>query len=120
MPDSVQEGPKRCVMHTEKIHELELSVVEMKGDVKHIREKIDNGLSSTVNGLNSIITGISEKLSTMAVERATMNTILLANSSFIDKLKGALVWVSVCSVAGGLMTVVWRFIHAYIENSIGA
>ena len=75
---------KTCVLHTEKIHELELSMVEIKGDVKHIRERIDNGLSATVSK-------IWEKMNEMAVGRARMETTVENNSNFIDKVKNAFI-----------------------------
>ena len=107
MPDSATMDDTRCVMHTEKIHELELSMVEIKGDVKHIRERIDNGLSATISK-------VWDKLNNMAVDRAKMETMVSSNSSFIDKLKGALIWVSVMSVAGGGIALVWKIVHTYI------
>ena len=109
MPTDIKED--RCIMHTEKIHELELSMVEIKGDVKHIRERIDNGLSATISK-------IWDKMNTMAIYRVKMETIVSLNSSFLDKLKGALIWVSVISVAGGVIGVAWRVIHAYISNNV--
>jgi len=108
MPTDIKED--RCIMHTEKIHELELSMVEIKGDVKHIRERIDNGLSATISK-------IWDKMNTMAIDRVKMETIVSANCSFLDRLRGALVWVSVISVAGGLIGVGWKLIHTYMTNN---
>jgi len=110
MPDNITKENRTCIMHTEKIHELELSMVEIKGDVKHIRERIDNGLSATISK-------IWDKMNTMAVERVKMETIVAGNSSFIDKLRGALIWVSVISVAGGAIGVAWKLIHTYVTNA---
>lgn len=110
MPDTTTKEDTRCIMHTEKIHELELSMVEIKGDVRHIRERIDNGLSATISK-------IWDKINIMAVDRAKMETLVEGNSSFIDKAKGALIWVSVISVAGGVIGVAWKVIHAYISNN---
>jgi len=110
MPDTTTKEDQRCIMHTEKIHELELSMVEIKGDVRHIRERIDNGLSATV-------TKVWDKLSSMSVDRAKMETIVASNATFIDKLKNALIWVSVTSVAGGVIMLIFKVIHAYISNN---
>jgi len=101
---------KTCVLHTEKIHELELSMVEIKGDVKHIRERIDNGLSATVSK-------IWEKMNEMAVGRARMETTVENNSNFIDKVKNAFIWVSVSGIAGGVITLVWRLAHSYLTQT---
>ena len=110
MPDTKATEDPRCIMHTEKIHELELSMVEIKGDVRHIRERIDNGLSATISK-------IWDKMNIMAVDRAKMETIVEGNSSFVDKLKGAIIWVSVIGIAGGVTGVTWKIIHAYISNN---
>ena len=110
MPEHTTTEREQCVMHTDKIHELELSMVEIKGDVKHIRERIDNGMGATISK-------VWDKLNIMAVDRAKMETMLSNNTSFIDKLKGALIWVSVISVAGGVVGVVWRVVHTYISNN---
>jgi hypothetical protein len=53
----------------------------------------------------------------MAVERAKMETIVTGNSSFIDKIRGALIWVSVISVSGGMIALVWKLVHAYIVSN---
>jgi len=110
MPETTTKDNSTCIMHTEKIHELELSMVEIKGDVKHIRERIDNGLSATISK-------IWDKMNVMAVDRAQMETIVKGNSSFIDKVKGAIIRVSVFSVAGGAIALVWKLIHTYITSN---
>jgi hypothetical protein len=109
MPDATITD-NRCIMHTEKIHELELSMVEIKGDVKHIRERIDNGISATISK-------VWDKLNDMAVGRAKMETTVEGNSSFIDKLKSAFIWVSVSAVGGGIIALVWRLLHSYLTTS---
>jgi hypothetical protein len=110
MPDNTAKEDDRCIMHTEKIHELELSMVEIKGDVRHIRERIDNGLSATISK-------IWDKMNTMAVDRVKMETMVAGNSSFVDKLRGAIIWVSVIGIAGGVLGVAWKVVHAYISNN---
>jgi hypothetical protein len=104
----------QCVMHSEKIHQLELGMVEIRGDVKHIRERIDNGLGTTISK-------VWDKLNTMALERARedaeIKTQVLANSGFIEKLKNALIWISVTSVAGGVITLVLRFLFEFTKSS---
>ena len=99
----------QCIMHSEKIHQLELNLVEVKGDVKHIRERIDNGLSATISK-------VWDKLNTMDINRATMEAIVKNNSLFLDKLKTALIWVSVTGVAGGVITLMWKLAHHYLTS----
>jgi len=111
MPDTATTERNQCVMHTEKIHELELAMVEMKGDVKHIRERIDNGLSSTV-------TKVWDMLNSMSVDRARMDAVVAANSSFIEKLRDALIKISVGGIIGGVVFLAWKLIEAYIKHNI--
>lgn len=110
MSDSTTTEKDTCIMHTEKIHELELSMVEIKGDVKHIRERIDNGISSTVSK-------VWDKLNDMAVSRAKMETTVIEHSSFVDKLKGAFIWISVSAVGGGVLALIWRLLHTYMTKA---
>jgi len=121
MPEAILRDKDQCIMHTEKIHKLELSMVEIQGDVKHIRERIDNGLSATVtkvwDKLQAMSTERAKVDQATAVDRAKIETIVSANSSFIDKLKNALIWVSVTGVAGGIVTLVFKLIHSYISNN---
>ena len=35
----------------EKIHKIELEVTEIKGNLKHIGERLDNGISQTMNNI---------------------------------------------------------------------
>lgn len=109
MPDATMTDDK-CIMHTEKIHELELSMVEIKGDVKHIRERIDNGISATISK-------VWDKLNDMAIGRAKVETTVEDNSLFIDKLKGAFIWVSMTAVGGGIIALIWRLLHTYMTTN---
>ena len=40
----------------EKLHEMEIRQVEIQGDVKHIKGRIDNGMSHTIANLNTLLT----------------------------------------------------------------
>ena len=40
---------ERCVRHEEEMHRLEIEMTQVRGDVTHIKDKIDNGLSTTVD-----------------------------------------------------------------------
>lgn len=115
MPEATITDKDTCVMHTEKIHELELSMVEIKGDVKHIRERIDNGLSATISK-------VWDKLNTMALARADKDARIEVdvenNKNFIDKLRNALIWIAVSAVAGGVITVAYRIIHTYATKNM--
>ena len=39
-----------------KLHEMEVRQVEIQGDVKHIKTRIDNGMSHTIANLNQLLT----------------------------------------------------------------
>jgi len=110
MPEYKTKDNDTCILHTERIHALELSMVEIKGDVKHIRERIDNGLSATV-------TKVWDKLNEMTVNRVKLETLVEGNVSFLDKIKSAFIWVSVTSVFGGIIALVWKLVHTYIQSA---
>jgi len=106
---------EQCVMHSEKIQKLELDFVEIRSDVKHIRERIDNGLGTT-------IAKVWDKLNDMAIDRARndteFRTKLVANSNFIACLRNAIVWISVSSVAGGVIALAWRLLHEFASSVV--
>jgi len=110
MTPNIDSTEGRYTMQERKIQKLEISMVEIKGDVRHIRERIDNGLSATV-------TKVWDKLQAMAVDRAKLETLVGANSTFLDKLKGSIIWVSVVSIAGGVIGLSWKLILAFITNT---
>lgn len=39
-----------------KLHEMEVRQVEIQGDVKHIKGRIDNGMSHTIANLDKLLT----------------------------------------------------------------
>ena len=77
---------KRLIDHDKRIRFIELKMTEVGGDVKHIKDRIDNGLSST---MTKIFTRIDEIFP--AVKE---------NSYWVSKIKGAFVWVSVIGIGG--------------------
>jgi len=97
-----------CKKHDGEIREIQIQLTEIVGDVKHIKDRIDNGLSATV-------TKIWDKLNIMAIERTKLETIVASNCFFLDKLKSAIIRVSVFSVAGGAIAIAWKIIHTYIS-----
>jgi chromosome segregation ATPase len=41
---------------TEKIQTIEIRQVEIQGDIKHVRGRIDNGMSKTIHNLDQTLT----------------------------------------------------------------
>jgi hypothetical protein len=39
-----------------KLHEMEVRQVEIQGDIKHIRSRIENGMSHTIHNLDQMLT----------------------------------------------------------------
>lgn len=78
----------------EELSRLEKDLIVLKGDVEHIKTRIDNGMSST-------ITKIYEKL-------MEIHPIVNENKFWVDKFKWGIVWIAIIAVGGGLVTLVFN------------
>ena len=81
--------------HTEKIQEIDVRFAELSGDVKHIKDRIDNGLSKT-------ICQIKEKMDEFM-------PLVKESSEWADKFKQAVYFLAVVSFGGGLVTLAFHF-----------
>lgn len=86
---------KDCMLHRDKIHQLELNMTELKTDIKHIRNRIDDGLSNTITKVYDTIIHLSPQ-----VDKNTKisNHIITAVFSIVS-----------VSVIGGIITLMWYF-----------
>ena len=96
---------KQCEFHSQKIAELEqklnhneLKLVEINSDVKHIKERIDNGLSTT-------ITKIWDKMNDLAPD-------VKESKEWTNRLKQAFFWIAVIAVGGGVVKI-------FMDNLLG-
>jgi hypothetical protein len=54
--ENIENLYKRAGANKEKLHEMEVRQVEILGDVKHIKERLDNGMSHTISNLDQTLT----------------------------------------------------------------
>ena len=82
----------------EKIHKIELQVVEIKSDVKRMSERLDNGISMT-------LTKIHDKMT----------------EEIIPAVKDSIFWISwikkllIIIIAGGLARLAWSMVEKWIK-----
>lgn len=81
--------------HEEKLRGADIRFVELSGDVKHIKDRIDNGLSKT-------ICQIKEKMDEFM-------PLVKESSEWADKFKQAVYFLAVVSFGGGLVTLAFHF-----------
>ncbi len=81
--------------HEEKLRDGDIKFVELSGDVKHIKDRIDNGLSKT-------ICQIKEKMDEFM-------PLVKESSEWADKFKQAVYFLAVVSFGGGLVTLAFHF-----------
>ena len=101
--DTIEEHGKQIDRLFEHIHEIKnenheqrIIEVEMKADIKHIKGRIDNGMSTT-------ITSISKDVKDLNVLIMSKIMPICEDSQFwVGKIKYAVFWVSVIAIGGGL------------------
>jgi len=81
--------------HEEKLREADIKFVELAGDVKHIKDRIDNGLSKT-------ICQIKEKMDEFM-------PLVRESSEWAGRFKQAVYFVAVISFGGGLVSLAFHF-----------
>ena len=104
MPD--EDYKETCILHSEKIHKLDVSVVKIESDVSYIRSQIDNGLTSTVMK-------IWDKMNEIDKDKAVMETRVDDNCDFLNKIKNGLISLVVLGVFGGVIATAFKIVHAY-------
>lgn len=94
--------------YNEKIHALELTISEIKADVRHTRDRIDNGMSATLLKL-------SEKfdLLTLSIAENIMPAIK-DSQQVIGAIKSGAKWLIVVGLGGGLFAITFHFINKLV------
>jgi len=83
--------------HEVRIRNLEMHQVEMAGDIKYIKSKIDNGVSSTIEKIFSKLDEIVP--------------LVRSNTYWMDKVKQGFWWCSVIGVGGGFIAVLFMVLR---------
>ncbi len=81
--------------HSRKLQEADVRFAELSGDVKHIKDRIDNGLSRT-------ITQIKEKMDEFI-------PLVRESSEWANRFKQAVYFVAVIAFGGGLVSLALHF-----------
>lgn len=81
--------------HEEKLREADIRFAELSGDVKHIKDRIDNGLSTTIGQ-------IKEKMDEFI-------PLVKDSSEWAGRFKQAVYFVAVISFGGGLVSLAFHF-----------
>jgi chromosome segregation ATPase len=100
--DSIKEQLKE---HEEKLREADIRFTELSGDVKHIKDRIDNGLSTT-------ICQIKEKMDEFM-------PLVRESSEWAGRFKQAVYFVAVISFGGGLVSLAFHFAAMIAEKVFG-
>lgn len=82
-----------CKLHQEQIHSQQIQLTKMEGDITHIKDRIDNGMSKTVSGLDKKFDEVMVKVLPKVND----------NAWWIGWIKKGLA----CTVIVGLMKLVW-------------
>ncbi|MFA6635692.1 MAG: hypothetical protein WCV56_01080 [Candidatus Omnitrophota bacterium] len=85
--------------HEEKLREGDIRFTELSGDVKHIKDRIDNGLSKT-------IAQIKDKMDEFM-------PLVKDSSEWAGKFKQGIFYISVISVGGGLVSLAFYLVRSF-------
>lgn len=89
--------------HAEKIQETDVRYAELAGDVKHIKDRIDNGLGKT-------ITEIKNKMDEFM-------PLVKESSEWADKFKQAVYFLAVISFGGGAVSLAFYLVRIWTEGA---
>jgi|TARA_Y100000034_G_scaffold131234_1_gene191549 uncharacterized protein (UPF0371 family) len=81
----------------EKLHKFDITVTKNQADLKHIKDRIDNGISNT-------ITKIWDKLN-------EITPAIKDNTFWVGKVKWGISFLAIAGVGGGLVTLVFYFVR---------
>ena len=90
--------------HEEKLREADIRFAELSGDVKHIKDRIDNGLSKT-------ICQIKEKMDEFI-------PLVRDSSEWAGRFKQAVFYVAVISFGGGIISLAFHLAAVIAEKVV--
>ena len=90
--------------HEEKLREADIRFAELSGDVKHIKDRIDNGLSTT-------ICQIKEKMDEFI-------PLVRDSSEWAGRFKQAVFYVAVISFGGGIISLAFHLAAVITEKVV--
>jgi septal ring factor EnvC (AmiA/AmiB activator) len=87
--------------HELKIQSADVKFVELAGDVRHIKDRIDNGLSKTIYE-------IRQKMDEFV-------PLVRESSEWAGRFKQAIFYIAVISVGGGLVSLAFYLLKGFVE-----
>ena len=100
--EAINQSREKAELQQEKLHVMEVRQVEIQGDVKHIKGRIDNGMSNTIANLNTLLTKLEPVINHHAKIVSKIEDIgWWISKSLIVFLVGALIGVLIWAVANG-------------------
>ena len=97
MEGKVKEHTDRIIIIEKRQQKLEIQITEMSGNVTHIKERIDNGMSAT-------ITKVYDKLVEIA-------PVVSDNQDICGRVKAFAFWISVMGIGGGLISFMFHMLR---------
>ena len=104
--------PKRCQDHKDQIHEINIKMTEMNGDIKHIKTRLDNGMSVTITHISQEIKELTKTILEDVIP------ICKDSQYWVDKLKLAIYWVSVMAVGGGFVSILFFVLKSVMTGGL--
>lgn len=93
---------KQIKEHEDRLNEADIRFAELSGDVKHIKERIDNGLSKTIYEIKDKM----EEFMPLVKESA----------EWAGRFKQAVYFVAVVSFSGGLISLGFHLVTMITEK----
>jgi len=94
---------------TNKQHERDLVMQDVKNTVTHIKDRIDNGMSLTIKD-------IKDKLDQDYLQLTDVKTTIKNHGFWIECLQFFVKWIIVISISGGIVSILWSVIRNYMQN----
>jgi hypothetical protein len=88
----------------EKFSDIKITVTEIKGDVSHIKSRVDNGMSKTIEEIHNMLI---EMKPTIAHHQDIIKRIEDAGWALAYGLIGAIVVVVIWAIAHGAKVITW-------------
>lgn len=89
--------------HTEKIQEIDVRFAELSGDVKHIKNRIDNGISTSINEIKT--------------KMDDFMPLVKESYEWAGRFKQAVYFLAVISFGGGVVSLAFYLVRILTEGA---
>ena len=90
--------------HEQKLQSTDVRFAELSGDVKHIKDRIDNGLSTTVNEIKN--------------KMDEFIPLIRESHEWAVKFKQAVFFLAITSFCGGIVSLAFYLIRMFTEKHL--